>query len=78
MTRWQYHTHSIQSGGVFVTGAVDTKRVSHDLNWYGEQGWELVSAFDTNAGHGGTHLLVFVFKRPIEEGESAAPPMAAD
>ncbi len=35
------------------------------LNKLGSEGWELVSVFDTNHGHGHTHEIIFVFKREI-------------
>jgi hypothetical protein len=34
------------------------------MNRLGSQGWELVSAFDTSRGGGGTRDVIAVFKRP--------------
>ena len=40
-----------------------TEKVDEELNQLGSLGWELVSAFDTNWGHGASAELVLIFKR---------------
>lgn len=46
-------------------GKIDGEQFNTRLNELGEQGWELVSAFDTNRQEGGTRDVVAVFKRPL-------------
>jgi len=36
------------------------------MNRLGSQGWELVAAFDTSRGGGGTRDVIAIFKRPVE------------
>lgn len=69
--RWEYFVHTINAGGTFRQGNIDPREMQDALNHYGQYGWELVNAFDTNSGHGGTWLVVLTFKRPVE---SIAPP----
>lgn len=61
---WEYLTHTVPTEGIFLTGHVDPRRVSQDLNRLGDDGWELVSAFDTSWAKGGSRLIVLIFKRP--------------
>jgi hypothetical protein len=35
-----------------------------EFNRLGRDGWELVSIFDTNSGHGQSRWIVATFKRP--------------
>lgn len=63
ITRWQYLSQNIGVSG--LAGNVDPKLMNETLNWYGSQGWELVSAFPTAALHGDTGLVVLIFKRPF-------------
>ena len=63
MDRWEYATFKILASGVFTSGELDTKSFNGYLNQYGEQGWELVNAFDTNSGNGGTKYVVVIMKR---------------
>lgn len=72
--QWEYRSHTIAGEGVFITGGVDHARITRDLNAFGRDGWDLVSAFNTNYASGGTNLLVFLFKRPVS-GAPAAPPV---
>ena len=60
---WEYFTHSINLSGFFTSGNVTPQAVTDALNWYGAQGWELVSAFDTNRPDGGSQTLLLIFKR---------------
>lgn len=45
-------------------GKLDGNAFTEKLNELGAEGWELVSVFDTNMGHGQTRDVVAVFKRP--------------
>ena len=43
---------------------VSPEKMDQVLDANGAEGWELVSAFDVNAGHGRTTSIVMLFKRP--------------
>jgi len=60
---WEYKTLCISIAG-FMTPNVDTESIDSALGRLGRQGWELVSALDTNAGAGASFQLVAIFKRP--------------
>jgi hypothetical protein len=66
IVRWEYKAQAFNVAGFFTTGTVDPKLMNDTLNWYGSQGWELVSTFDT-AQNGGTKTVVLIFKRPLVE-----------
>lgn len=61
--QWEYTTALIEVGG-WVSAKVDPAGTSAELNRYGAEGWELVSAFDVNEGHGRSSKIVALFKRP--------------
>lgn len=61
--QWEYTTVLIEVGG-WVSAKVDAEGTTAELNRYGAEGWELVSAFDVNEGHGRTSKIVALFKRP--------------
>ena len=61
--QWEYKTVEIDVSG-WVTPKVEPDMVDAELNRYGEAGWELVSAFDVNRGHGRTSGILAMFKRP--------------
>ena len=50
--------------GWFIGGVLDTDSFDSMLNSLGSQGWELISAFDTNQTNGASREVVAVFKRP--------------
>lgn len=60
--RWEYRSVLLDVGG-WVSPKVDADAVDAELNQFGEAGWELVNAFDLNAGHGRTSSIVALFKR---------------
>lgn len=62
--RWEYRTLMLSAGGVFFGGAVDAQALTDHLNTLGAEEWELVTAFDTNMGHGRTRDVIAVLKRP--------------
>ncbi|QIF05601.1 DUF4177 domain-containing protein [Roseimicrobium sp. ORNL1] len=64
MTRWEYKTIKLAATG-FLGGLLDTAAFENVLNGLGWDGWELVSAFDTNQSGGVTRDVVAVFKRPV-------------
>ena len=61
--QWEYTTLLIDVAG-WITPTVDREATTGELNRYGAEGWELVSAFDLNRGHGRTSEIVALFKRP--------------
>ncbi|HEX9938796.1 MAG TPA: DUF4177 domain-containing protein [Longimicrobium sp.] len=61
--RWEYVTLRIDVDRFISGPAIDVKDISHHLNHFGGEGWELVSMIDVNAGEGRTCDLVAVFKR---------------
>lgn len=45
-------------------GKVDGEKLAAELNRLGREGWELVSAFDTNMSYGQTRDVVLILKKP--------------
>ena len=64
MARWEYWTLKLDATG-FWGGKVDEGELDRLLNDAGRQGWELVTAFDTNQSDGQTLHMLFTFKRPV-------------
>ena len=66
--KWQYHTVAFSIGRGFFPfkagGQVDDDEITRTLNELGNEGWELVSAFDTNYEGGSTNSVVCILKRP--------------
>ena len=60
MTRWEYKTAKVVLGAHATEKAIDQVLARH-----GNDGWEVVSSFDTDAGGGVVHHLYFVMKRPL-------------
>jgi len=60
--KWEYKTIKLATKG-FTGGKFDETKLDKLLNELGSQGWELVSAFDTNQGYGETRDVVVIFKR---------------
>jgi hypothetical protein len=60
--RWEYRTVKMPAKGVFG-GKIDENELDVRLNELGEQGWELVCAFDTNQVEGATRDILAIFKR---------------
>jgi hypothetical protein len=62
--QWQYMSVMFTAGGFWLGGKLDGELFNAKLNELGEQGWELVSVFDTSMAEGRTRDIVAVFKRP--------------
>ena len=62
-TKWEYVTELIEVTGWFEA-RVDGDKITAALNRMGDDGWELVSAFDLNELHGRSSGIVALFKRP--------------
>lgn len=61
--KWEYTTVFFEAAGWLLGGKLDGEKFNGRLNRLGEEGWELVSVFDTNFTHGGTRDVVAIFKR---------------
>ena len=74
--RWEYFVHTVSASGFLTTGKVDAAELQQIMNHYGNQGWELVSTFDTSDSSGGSRFIVLTFKRalPALEPVMALPP----
>ena len=63
--KWEYVTVMFEASGWFLGGKLDGGKFNERLNGLGQEGWELVSVFDTNMNQGGTRDVVAVLKRPL-------------
>lgn len=62
MEMWEYISFKVETKGI-MGGILETDSFNEKLNRLGEQGWELVSCFTTNAGQGYSREAIAVFKR---------------
>ena len=62
----EYKTIKSDTTGFVAGGKFDQNSFEQILNELGEQGWELVSAFDTNMEGGKSRHVVAILKRPKE------------
>lgn len=66
MQKWEYRTVKVDAKGM-LGGVVDVQELDQLLNQLGQQGWNLVSVFDTNMMvHGTSREIVAVFKRQTD------------
>lgn len=63
--QWEYKTVKVETHG-FRGGILDTDEFDGVLNCLGQEGWELVSTFDTNMNDGVSREAIAVFKRPLD------------
>jgi hypothetical protein len=63
--KWEYLTVKFATGGFVLGGKLDGDAFNAELNKLGEEGWEMVSVFDTNMDQGMTRDVVAVLKRPV-------------
>ena len=66
MTQWEYKTIKLSTTG-FLGGVLDMQAFDRMLNDLGDDGWELVSSFDTNQSGGVTRDVIAIFKRPAPD-----------
>ena len=64
--KWEYRTVMFEASGWFLGGKLDGEKFNTHLNQLGEEGWELVSVFDTNVQGGGSRDIVAVLKRAMK------------
>ena len=62
MGSWEYRTIKVKTKG-FLGGKVDLDELEGELNRLGQEGWELVSTFETNMSDGVSREVVCIFKR---------------
>ncbi len=60
--QWEYKTIKLGTTG-FLGGNLDEAELDQGLNELGSQGWELVTALDTNQSQGATRDVVLILKR---------------
>ena len=63
MDKWEYKTVKLDTTTFFGSGNIEEDQLDIQMNKLGEQGWELVSALDTNATGGISKYIVTIFKR---------------
>jgi hypothetical protein len=63
--RWEYLTVMFAATGFWLGGKLDGKAFNDELNKLGQEGWELVSVFDTNMEPGKTRDVIAVLKRSL-------------
>ncbi len=63
--KWEYKSLKLGTTGL-LGGKIDADNLDTYMNNLGEEGWELVAAFDTNQAYGQTRDVVLIFKRPWE------------
>jgi len=63
--RWEYMTLKLAAEGWFLGGKLDVEKLDSQLNALGRDGWEVVSAFDTNQAYGASRDIVVILKRPL-------------
>ena len=61
--KWEYQTLKLRATGL-MGGKFDAAQLDRAMNDLGQQGWELVTAFDTNEAYGSPRDVVVLFKRP--------------
>ena len=62
--RWEYKFVSLTATG-WLGGKLDIQSIEESLNHLGNEGWEAVSGFDTNQGHGATRDVHILLKRAV-------------
>lgn len=62
---WEYMTLKIPTDrGFFSETNLNESILTEKLNFYGDQGWELVSVFGIEETRGGSIFVTAVLKRP--------------
>ncbi len=61
--QWEYITLVFGAKGFLMGGKLDAELLNRRLNELGQEGWELVSVFDTNMFEGGTRDVYAILKR---------------
>jgi len=64
--KWEYRTVVFPASGWLLGGKLDGQAFNDKLNALGEDGWELVSVFDTSMAEGQTRDVIAVLKRQAQ------------
>lgn len=64
MQKWQYKSVEIDVSRGLFGGDFSAENLQTYLNTLGEEGWELISIVDLNAGRGGSSSIIVTLKRP--------------
>jgi hypothetical protein len=65
---WEYKVVKLPAEGEFFGGKANIEKLDAQLNSLGREGWELVTALDTNEQGGASRDLVLFLKRPRKDG----------
>jgi Domain of unknown function (DUF4177) len=60
---WEHKTIKVNTKG-FNGGILDIDIFDEELNVLGSEGWELVTALNTNQSSGSSREVIAIFKRP--------------
>jgi len=60
--KWEYRTLKLPVEG-FFNKTIDEVGLEHEMNQFGQDGWELVSVLGANIGFGETNEVLAIFKR---------------
>jgi len=63
-TKFEYKVLELKEKGLFLTN-FKLEDLEGELNFQGDQGWELVSSFATDLDNNGRKEVVLIFKRAI-------------
>ena len=63
MDKWEYKTVKLDTTTWIGSGNIEETQLDDQMNRLGNEGWELVSALDTNATGGISKYIVTIFKR---------------
>ncbi len=63
-TKFEYKVIELKEKGLFLTN-FNLEDLEGELNFQGDQGWELVSSFATDLDNNGRKEVVLIFKRAI-------------
>lgn len=65
MTVWQYKVFKFKpAGAVLRGGEIDVRDLEYEMNKFGRDGWEAVTALGSAVGFGATNEIAVVMKRP--------------
>lgn len=62
--QFEYKVVALKEKGLFFT-KFQLEDLEHELNFQGEQGWELTSTFTTDLDSNGKKEVVLIFKRAL-------------
>lgn len=64
--KFEYKLVEIKEKGLFLT-KLNREDIENQLNFHGDNGWELASSFATDLDNNGKKELVLIFKRRISD-----------